>query len=481
MKIKNYRPNYIVEEPESVELPILPYKVPKEPLPSVSQIIGAVAEPIVRGAVRHYGPHLETAIPAAVNSSKKALGKLFKRNTTKAPEKVVVYKASKEPVAAKLLTNKIFLEKEGGGFAHYNPTDKFKYIETVTTAPPPTYTMTRVGKNALSSRSVVSAPVARSVRVKNSNKPRMSSSPSGVIVRHKELIGGVFSSSTTLSFLARRYIINPGKSDTFPWLSQLASNFDKYRLLSLKVSLVSNQPTTTAGRIGVGIDYDSTDPLPSDRLEFFALSHHAECAPWDSVDFTFPFKPEEKFVNSHTSTDSKLIDCGQLIVMSDQIVATDANMADIIVEYAVELFEPQQGIYQSMFWYGLNSLPSAFTFIGPVIGKFTSSASTTVCTLDLPIGRYFIATEQYDVAPSHITCTLTIHGGTGYGGPFSAGTTSDVTVALVNVTSADGQVTFTYSASTGGCERLNVVVSKVAGPIGSIWSSVTHSSALTTY
>lgn len=280
-----------------------------------------------------------------------------------------------------------------------------------------TYVMSRQGKSALSNMpkrsgalsnvfrgtntsSTRNAPAAISRRMNVVNKPRITASSKGIVVRHKEYMSNILSAATTLSFNAIGLTLNPGKIQAFPWLSTIAGNFDKYRILSCTISLVTNQPTTTAGRVGVGFDYDSTDPVPDDRTDFFSLTHHAECAAWDSLDFKIPLQGGVRFVNSHTATDSKLIDYGQVIIMADQIVttaSTPVNLGDVIIDYAVELIDPQQAI---MLTYGLTgknvSSFAGLTATGPSIGEMVSTTSTTVMEHKLPIGYYLLTVSLFD-------------------------------------------------------------------------------------
>ncbi len=64
--------------------------------------------------------------------------------------------------------------------------------------------------------------------------------------------GGDFSQLT--------YKINPGLSLTFPWLSQLAPNFEYYRVVDMDFEFVSKLPTTAAGMVYLAIDYNAADP-----------------------------------------------------------------------------------------------------------------------------------------------------------------------------------------------------------------------------
>lgn len=348
-----------------------------------------------------------------------------------------------------------------------------------------TYTMSKTGKKALASMITQrNAPANKGARVTAANKPRMVSSARGVVIQHKEMIGSLISSGTTLAFSATGFAVNPGKPSGFPWLSTIASNFDKYRMKKLVVHLVSSQPTSVAGRIGVGIDYDSTDSLPGDRVDFFNLTHHAECAAWDSVRLVIPVIPDIKFVNSHTITDSKLIDMGQIVVMSDQIVATSATIADIIVEYHVELLEPQQAPLYTGVYYGAN--PAAFSALsvtGPNVGSIISTTSTTVAEWSLPQGCYQVAIAIFDSGSGSPVVAAAVHGGTGRHSTVSSTSQTNI-IAVFKVTANDGTFRATFSGVTiANLEDVVVMFSRIAPTLFTPLAGATGMlpSGLTTY
>ncbi len=329
------------------------------------------------------------------------------------------------------------------------------------TAPGPTY-----------GRSVAAAPAAYSVRQRGSGRPRVKSSGRGMIISHSEMIGNLVSSGTTLLFNATDFTLNPGKYSTFPWLSTLAGNFDKYIMRSVVVHLVSNQPTSTGGKIGIGFDYDSTDPAPSDRNEFFSLTHHVECAPWDSVSLTIPMDGMPRFVNSHTTSDSKLIDCGQIIFMADQIVATSTALADMIIEYEVELLEPQQAIYSTMNIMAAN--PAAFvdfSISGPVVWTAISTTSTTDWEFNVPQGYYFFSINLKDSGGGTPVIGVTVHnciatGSYGSAANTAGSTTIDNVIGRVYTDKNDAKVKLSFSSvAISSLETVWISVTRVSSAV----------------
>lgn len=74
-----------------------------------------------------------------------------------------------------------------------------------------------------------------------------------LIVSHREYVGDVFGpDSTRRDFKNRVYEINPGMEATFPWLSQLAQNYEEYELGQLVFEFKSTVDSSVAGDGQVG-------------------------------------------------------------------------------------------------------------------------------------------------------------------------------------------------------------------------------------
>lgn len=76
-----------------------------------------------------------------------------------------------------------------------------------------------------------------------------------VRVPHREKLCDVFSGPWHAAY----YQLNPAMIATFPWLSQLAENFDQFRIVQLSVEYIPSCPVTTAGRIIMAYEYDVKD------------------------------------------------------------------------------------------------------------------------------------------------------------------------------------------------------------------------------
>lgn len=93
--------------------------------------------------------------------------------------------------------------------------------------------------------------------------PFMHSARDGVRVRHREFIQDI---SSSITFSNNTFNINPGLSDTFPWLSALAQNFEQYRFEGLIFEFKStsadalNSTNTALGTIIGSAEYNAAQP-----------------------------------------------------------------------------------------------------------------------------------------------------------------------------------------------------------------------------
>lgn len=116
---------------------------------------------------------------------------------------------------------------------------------------------------------------------------------SSIRVRHSEYLGQVASS---VSFVNTSYPVNPGSITTFPWLSQLAKNFERWRPFGLIFEFRSTSATavsstnTALGAVVVGSSYNVDDPpfaskriaestmFVSSTVPCNSMLHPVECA-----------------------------------------------------------------------------------------------------------------------------------------------------------------------------------------------------------
>lgn len=184
-----------------------------------------------------------------------------------------------------------------------------------------------------------SAPVSMGVRFRE-RAARISGDGHVMVVRHRELVSDV---SGSTGYAVTRYAVNPGQSSTFPWLSVLARNFEKYRFRQLRFEFESSQPTTAQGMTMLAFDLDASDPSPDSKLQLMSYQGASRAGVWAPQGTTLPEQQPPLYVRVGTqpvNTDIKTYDCANLFFATSGESAVSV-IGELYVEYEVELHVPQ--------------------------------------------------------------------------------------------------------------------------------------------
>lgn len=319
---------------------------------------------------------------------------------------------------------------------------------------------------------LIQAPNAVSVRNTNvPNRPIYRSSKTGVIISHSEMIMGVpVGAGAPTAYAVGKLVINPGKFSTFPWLATIATNYDKYIFRKLRFIYMPLVATSTAGRVGIAYDYDSSDATPNNRADFFSMTRHSEAAIWAPITLEVPLDNVERFTNTHTLTDSKLIDVGSIVYMTDASSATASSVVgDLLCEYEVELRRPQAPCYVTQQLYmptvGFSSGDDLSNFLyGPNVATFTAASATQLRIGGLSPGRYNLSYYVYDSGAGTPTLTPAVVGSNvSFVGNARIVTINieSLGVCCVDVKTGNGAVTITNAINYSACERVNVFLTKI--------------------
>lgn len=169
----------------------------------------------------------------------------------------------------------------------------------------------------------------------------------GVRVRHREYIGEVPGTATPFA-IALGLQMNPGLASVFPWLSRIASNYEAYKIHKLHYCFESEAPSSMAGFVGLGADYDASDPAPASKPEFMNLKNAVRANTWQSFVFTVDVASahgmgKRLYVRTGplaANLDVKTYDAGSLYTcVGGQAVTT--SVGELYADYDIELFDPQ--------------------------------------------------------------------------------------------------------------------------------------------
>lgn len=200
-------------------------------------------------------------------------------------------------------------------------------------------------------------------------------------IRHREYITDVISGAAN-SFSINSYNINPGNALTFPWLSDIASNYEEYKIegmiFEFKTMSVDalNSTNTALGQVILATQYNvNSAPFVNkqqmENYEFgvsvkpsMSVIHPVECAPAEN-----PFNALFVRVNNQIlpiNQDLRLYDFGKFSIAVNGMQAANVNVGELWVSYDIVLLKPKLSqTWGSDHWLGTTA-PSLSQFFGAV-------------------------------------------------------------------------------------------------------------------
>lgn len=178
---------------------------------------------------------------------------------------------------------------------------------------------------------------------------------SSVVISHREYIGDIISSGTANTFKVDSFKLNPGDPSTFPWLANIAANFQQYKLngcvFEFKTTSADalNSVNTALGQIIMATNYNVTQPNFSSKYEMenteFAMSckpsssmlHAIECARGTSVLSELYIAPNGV---SPASQPEQFVNFGNFQIATNGMQGTNVNCGELWVSYEVILMKP---------------------------------------------------------------------------------------------------------------------------------------------
>lgn len=214
-------------------------------------------------------------------------------------------------------------------------------------------TITGFGDYTIEQNSIMKGGMSPPVVMNSINK-------GGVIIRHREYIQDIL---PTNEFEARVFYLNPGNSDTFPWLSRAASLFDQYRfrgvLFEFKSTssdaILSASTSSALGSVSMATDYDVLDVTYSSKREMlnsmFANSTKPSCNLIHPIECKSSLSPMRlqyvRTTNGYPAGgDPRMYDLGKTIFATEgqqNVSVSSGAIGELWITYEVELFKQQLG------------------------------------------------------------------------------------------------------------------------------------------
>ncbi|QMW68786.1 capsid protein [Crucivirus-309] len=175
----------------------------------------------------------------------------------------------------------------------------------------------------------------------------------GVIVCHREYIGDI---GQTVNFTNTAFPIQPGDATTFPWLHQIASQFEQYEILGMLFQFRSTSSDfgSTAnmalGTVIMATEYDSVDASFGSKLEMENAQYSMSGKP--SHDILHPVECDPgvvgpmglKYVRTGplpSGKDNRLYDHGNFQIATTGMPVGSGTIGELWVTYKIAFYKPQ--------------------------------------------------------------------------------------------------------------------------------------------
>lgn len=176
------------------------------------------------------------------------------------------------------------------------------------------------------------------------------STPGGIRVRGRELLGAIKSGATGAPFgannvdgVAAVIALNPG---SFPRLTAYGPIYEMYKFHRAKVMFQSSQPTTAGGVAELAVDYDSGDAAASAGGSTVAMMRqisscisnvYADCA----LEVSGNLSRLPRYYCASSASDTTDVNQANILYAFEGVSAGNTTQGYLVVEYDVEFFTPQ--------------------------------------------------------------------------------------------------------------------------------------------
>lgn len=181
-------------------------------------------------------------------------------------------------------------------------------------------------------------------------------SPSGgTIIRHNEYIGDIVTSGTANTFDIQEFDLNPAHEGTFPWLAQIAANYEEYSMEGLVFQFRStsadalNSVNTALGSVIMATNYDASDPAFASKAEMLNYEFSTSCKPSESCLHMIECEPNQSVLSNlycrpgdvPAGDDQRFYDMGKFQIATAGFQGTNVTIGELHATYQVRLLKPK--------------------------------------------------------------------------------------------------------------------------------------------
>lgn len=219
----------------------------------------------------------------------------------------------------------------------------------------------------------------------------------GTVIRFQEYLGDIITSATANTFDIQSYDINAANPRTFPWLSQIAANYDQYDFEGLLFEFKStsadalNSTNTALGSVMMATQYDTIDPPFDSKLDMLNYEYSTSIKPSMSTMHMVECDPKQTTINElytlsnqsvPPNADPRLYFLGRFQIATTGFQGLSVNVGQLHVTYQVRLLKPKlfttlgNGIDDATYRFGVGTTYVGYDNTHPLtlVGEVPNSA-----------------------------------------------------------------------------------------------------------
>lgn len=225
---------------------------------------------------------------------------------------------------------------------------------------------------------------------------------SSVLVRHREYITDIVSSSSANTFENQSFSLNPGLASTFPWLAPISAQYQEYvprgivfEFKTLTSQAIASSTNTTIGGVIMATEYNAVQPAFIDKQQMDNTEYTTSAPVYQSfyhpVECDMRQNPLKVMYNRSGAvpegTDPRLYDLGNFQIATFGVQGTSVVLGELWVTYEFELLKPQPGSVL-----GTEVVSDSFSgFVASGFGEsspFQNSVASEGNTLGVKVNQY---------------------------------------------------------------------------------------------
>ncbi len=202
-------------------------------------------------------------------------------------------------------------------------------------------------------------PTRRFARRSNTGPAYKASKAAGITVCHREYIGEVNTGTVTgvgSLFNTNVFPLQVGSSATFPWLANLATNFEQYNIKRMKFEFISTCADGTAaatnnslGSVMGAVEYNVYGAVPTNKQQIENMYMARSTKPSQSMTFYVDCSRKHAVLKDlyirggvapPAGQDQRMYDYGYFVLATQGMQAQNV-IGEIWVSYEVSLMKPQ--------------------------------------------------------------------------------------------------------------------------------------------